>query len=108
MSIHGFQELLWSTHCGSGDELERLLYDECVLDPTVLDVSEHGMVIRILDSGLELTFPITSDQFWEAVHDFDDQVQRRLEDGARTEEPHQRSTPYDAGLDTTAGGPTHA
>jgi hypothetical protein len=108
VSIHDFQELLWSTHCGPGEELERLLYDECVLDPTVLTVGDDGMVIRILDSGLELSFPLTVDEFWSAIHDFDDQVQRRLETRTQTKAPHPRSTPYDAGLDNTAGGPPHA
>jgi hypothetical protein len=87
MSIHDFCGLLRATRCRSEDELDHVLYDACVLDPTVLEVSEGGVVIRILDSGLELAYPFSTDDFWQAIHAFDDQVQQRLEQRAEQEEP---------------------
>ncbi len=81
--VRTFEELLEATGCSTRAELDRLLYGRCQLDPSVLEVSDDGIVVGILDSGLALTFPVSTEEFWEAVHGFDAQVQRRIEEKAR-------------------------
>lgn len=81
--IRTFEELLGATGCPTRAELDRLLYGRCQLDPSILEVSDDGIVIGILDSGLALAFPFSTEEFWEAVRGFDAQVQRRVEEQAR-------------------------
>jgi hypothetical protein len=78
--IHDFRELLAATQSTTRDELDQLLYARCQLDPSVRDVSDTGLIIGIRDSGVALTFPFTPEEFWHAIHDFDVQVQRRIEE----------------------------
>ncbi|MDP3967659.1 MAG: hypothetical protein Q8Q02_05215 [Nocardioides sp.] len=80
--LTSFLDLLAATECKSTAELDLLLYSSFDLEPWVLEGGPGHVVVTVRDRGVEVRFPCTTREFWEAVTLLEEEVRRRLEDAA--------------------------